>query len=136
MNKSKIALSQCSSWAFLFWLCVSVGSGISLVKSASATSNATSSGSPRQLSTPPVLGKAESTIIQIASAIAPSARPAVSYDELYPEYAEFCGASQRVRKAVNGEPASVGGSFGHGFFYLRGACRDLSAPYPQIHVCS
>ncbi|MDR3606619.1 MAG: hypothetical protein P4M08_04465 [Oligoflexia bacterium] len=58
------------------------------------------------------------------------------YDRLYPTYIEYCGASQRIKSAVANELGSAGGKFGHGFIYLKGACRDENPAYPRIHSCA
>ncbi|MCC6276596.1 MAG: hypothetical protein IT289_01630 [Oligoflexia bacterium] len=56
---------------------------------------------------------------------------AITYDEIFPYYVELCSVSQVKEKG--GTP---GGIAGHAALYLKGVCRDTSAPYPQIKVCN
>ena len=53
------------------------------------------------------------------------------YEAVIPRYAEICATSQ-WRKKVGGQ----GNPFGHAIIYLKGACRDASAPYPQLRRCA
>ena len=53
-----------------------------------------------------------------------------TYDSLYPYYGEICAVSKISKKV-----GVKGGKGGHGALYLRGACRDLSSPYPKIKMC-
>lgn len=64
------------------------------------------------------------------SAVAASDLDPVQYDKLFPQYAELCAGSQ-YRDQVDGN----GGPNGHGVLFLKGACRDMSAEYPQLKVC-
>lgn len=57
-------------------------------------------------------------------------RPDEIYEALFPRYAEICATSQ-WRKKVGGQ----GNPFGHAIIYLKGACRDESAPFPQLRRC-
>src|SRR4051812_14278721 len=57
------------------------------------------------------------------------------YAELYPYYAEFCAVSQIRKKPGFGADTS-GGPGGHSVLYLNGVCRDRSAGYPTIKLCS
>jgi hypothetical protein len=52
------------------------------------------------------------------------------YDQLYPYYFEIFAVSQL--KPIGQEE---GGRHGHAAVYLKGVCRDESAPYPQIKMC-
>jgi hypothetical protein len=62
--------------------------------------------------------------------IPPAVEPPPAYEQLFPRYAELCAVSQfRPR---DGE---IGGIPGHAVLYLKGACRDESAPYPQLELC-
>jgi hypothetical protein len=58
-------------------------------------------------------------------------RPDPSYDQLFPYYAELCATSQ-FRSKIKG----FGGVPGHAVMYLKGACKDESAPYPRLRRCS
>jgi hypothetical protein len=62
------------------------------------------------------------------SSMAPGSAPA--YDELYPFYIELCAVSQI--KPIGSENGGVGG---HAVLYLKGACLQRGAPFPQIEVC-
>lgn len=57
-----------------------------------------------------------------------------AYEDYYPTYAEYCGLSQVLKVPGNGITVR-GGRGGHGVIYLKGACRDLSVPYPRIKMC-
>jgi hypothetical protein len=48
------------------------------------------------------------------------------YDELFPYYAEVCGVTR-----MDG-----GGPGGHAVIYLKGACLNREAEYPQVRLCS
>jgi hypothetical protein len=52
------------------------------------------------------------------------------YDKLFPYYAMQCAVSQ-----LNKVDGDVGGKYGHGLMYLKGACRDKSAAYPRLKLC-
>ena len=49
---------------------------------------------------------------------------------MFPYYVELCAASQ-FRAKLTGE----GGIAGHAVMYLKGACKDDDAPYPQLRRC-
>ena len=57
-------------------------------------------------------------------------RPGVVYDQLYPYYVELCAVSQ-FRSKTKG----TGGVPGHAVMYLKGACKDEAAAYPQLRRC-
>ena len=57
-------------------------------------------------------------------------RPDVAYEKLFPYYVELCAASQ-FRAKLTGE----GGIAGHAVMYLKGACKEDDAPYPQLRRC-
>lgn len=57
-------------------------------------------------------------------------RPDQAYDRLFPYYVELCATSQ-FRSKAKGE----GGVAGHAVMYIKGACRDETAPYPQLRRC-
>jgi hypothetical protein len=57
-------------------------------------------------------------------------RPDVAYEKLFRDYVELCAASQ-FRAKLTGE----GGIAGHAVMYLKGACREDDAPYPQLRRC-
>lgn len=57
-------------------------------------------------------------------------RPDIAYEKLFPYYVELCAASQ-FRSKLTGE----GGIAGHAVMYLKGACREEEAPYPQLRRC-
>lgn len=57
-------------------------------------------------------------------------RPDPVYEQLFPRYVELCALSQPSRKdKVRGNP------FGHALMYLKGACKDESASFPQLRPC-
>ena len=57
-------------------------------------------------------------------------RPDPAYEQLFPYYVELCTVSQvRRRDGARGNP------FGHAAMYLKGACKDESAPFPQLRRC-
>jgi len=58
-------------------------------------------------------------------------RPDVEYEKLFPYYVELCAASQ-FRSKLTGEG---GGPAGHAILYIKGACRDEEAPFPQLRRC-
>jgi hypothetical protein len=58
-------------------------------------------------------------------------RPDTAYEKLFPYYVELCAASQ-FRSILTGEG---GGVPGHAVFYIKGACKDDSAPFPQLRRC-
>ena len=57
-------------------------------------------------------------------------RPDPAYDQLFPYYVELCATSQ-FRSKLKGE----GGVAGHAVMYIKGACKDEQAPYPQLRRC-
>lgn len=57
--------------------------------------------------------------------------PEARYEELFPYYVELCAVSQ-----FRSEKMGWGGSPGHAVMYLKGACRDRDADYPQLHRCA
>jgi len=57
-------------------------------------------------------------------------RPDAAYDQLFPYYVELCATSQ-FRSKLKGE----GGVAGHAIMYIKGACKDEQAPYPQLRRC-
>jgi hypothetical protein len=54
-------------------------------------------------------------------------RPDPVYDQLFPYYVELCATSQ-FRSKLKGE----GGVAGHAVMYIKGACKDEEAPFPQL----
>jgi hypothetical protein len=62
--------------------------------------------------------------------VAPLTRPDSIYEALSDNYVELCAVSQY--RPLEGE---VGGIPGHAVMYLKGACRDESAPYPRLRPC-
>jgi hypothetical protein len=58
-------------------------------------------------------------------------RPDTAYEKLFPYYAELCAASQ-FRSKLTGEG---GGVAGHAILYLKGACKDDDAAFPQLRRC-
>src|SRR5215469_7359145 len=57
-------------------------------------------------------------------------RPDPAYEKLFPYYVELCAGSQ-FRAKLAGE----GGLAGHAVMYLKGACREEHAPFPQLRRC-
>ena len=57
-------------------------------------------------------------------------RPDPAYDHLFPYYVELCATSQ-FRSKLKGE----GGIAGHAVMYIKGACKDEEAPFPQLRRC-
>ena len=58
-------------------------------------------------------------------------RPDTDYEKLFPYYVELCAASQ-FRSKLTGEG---GGPAGHAILYIKGACKDDEAPFPQLRRC-
>jgi hypothetical protein len=58
-------------------------------------------------------------------------RPDAAYEKLVPYYVELCAASQ-FRSKLTGEG---GGPAGHAILYVKGACKDDDAPFPQLRRC-
>jgi hypothetical protein len=63
--------------------------------------------------------------------IAVERRQDAIYEKLFPYYVELCAASQ-WRSKLTGES---GGAAGHAIMYLKGACKDDDAPFPQLRRC-
>jgi hypothetical protein len=57
-------------------------------------------------------------------------RPDPAYERLFPYYVELCAGSQ-YRSKLTGS----GGIAGHAVMYIKGACKDDDAPYPQLRRC-
>jgi hypothetical protein len=56
--------------------------------------------------------------------------PDPAYDVLFPHYVELCALSQwSLREGGRGNP------FGHAVMYIKGACKDDDAPFPQLRRC-
>ena len=58
-------------------------------------------------------------------------RPDPAYEKLFPYYVELCAASQFRSKLTS----EGGGVAGHAVMYLKGACKDDEAPFPQLRRC-
>lgn len=54
-----------------------------------------------------------------------------AYEQFFPYYVELCAASQ-FRSKLTGEG---GGPAGHAVIYIKGACKDDEAPFPQLRRC-
>jgi hypothetical protein len=57
-------------------------------------------------------------------------QPDQAYEAVIPRYVELCATSQWRKKVSGG-----GNPFGHATLYLKGACVDETAPYPQLRRC-
>ena len=57
-------------------------------------------------------------------------RPDPVYDQLFSYYVELCATSQ-FRSKLKGE----GGVAGHAVMYIKGACKDEEASFPQLRRC-
>ncbi len=57
-------------------------------------------------------------------------RPDPVYEQLFPRYVELCALSQPSRK-----DKGRGNPFGHALIYLKGACKDENASFPQLRQC-
>src|SRR5215831_11420137 len=57
-------------------------------------------------------------------------RPDPIYDQLFPYYVELCATSQFRSKLKGG-----GGVAGHAVMYIKGACKDQRAAFPQLRQC-
>jgi hypothetical protein len=57
-------------------------------------------------------------------------RPSPVYDVLFPYYVELCATSQ-FRSKLTG----AGGIAGHAVMYVKGACKDERASFPQLRRC-
>jgi hypothetical protein len=58
-------------------------------------------------------------------------RPDPAYEKLFSDYVELCAGSQFRSKLTGRE----GGVPGHAVMYLKGACRQEDAPFPQLRRC-
>jgi hypothetical protein len=58
-------------------------------------------------------------------------RPDETYEAVVPRYVEICALSQ-----WRGKGAGRGNPFGHATLYLKGACLDADAPFPQLRRCA
>lgn len=56
--------------------------------------------------------------------------PDRAYDALFPYWIELCTLSQMRRK-----DGARGNPFGHALMYLKGACKDETAAFPQLRRC-
>jgi hypothetical protein len=56
--------------------------------------------------------------------------PGPAYDLIYPYYAEIVAVSQ-----LSPLGKAKGGKHGHAVLYLKGVCRNETAPYPTIEMC-
>ena len=63
-------------------------------------------------------------------AVSPLITPDPLYEELVTHYVELCAVSQ-----FRPLERDLGGIPGHAVMYLKGACRDESAPYPRLRPC-
>src|SRR5690242_19256248 len=70
-------------------------------------------------------------LLIISSLCSIQAKAADVYDQLFPTYLEACSGTQE-------KPLKTpqGGSVGHSFIYIRGACRDENAKYPRLRTCT
>jgi hypothetical protein len=57
-------------------------------------------------------------------------RPDPVYEELFPYYVDLCTISQFTRR-----DGRQGNPFGHALFYIKGACKDENAGFPQLRRC-
>ncbi len=57
-------------------------------------------------------------------------RPDIAYEHLFPRYVELCATSQ-YRSKTKGH----GGVPGHALMYIKGACKDERAAFPQLRRC-
>ena len=56
--------------------------------------------------------------------------PDPAYERLFPYYVELCALSQwSLKEGGRGNP------FGHAVMYIKGACKDDDAPFPQLRRC-
>jgi hypothetical protein len=58
-------------------------------------------------------------------------RPDPVYEQLFGHYVELCALSQWRRLDGQGR----GNPFGHAVMYIKGACKDEQAPFPQLRRC-
>lgn len=64
------------------------------------------------------------------NAIIVEQRPDAAYEQLFPYYVDLCTVSQ-----VHRQDGARGNPFGHAAMYIKGACKDETAPYPQLRRC-
>lgn len=76
------------------------------------------------------VAQAQTTLLSPEKAAAVRAQSRAQYDKVYPYYIEVTSMNQVQR---NGAP--LGGSAGHSFAYIKGLCRDVSAPFPRVKLC-
>ena len=57
-------------------------------------------------------------------------QPHPAYEQLFPYYVELCALSQWRPKS-----GGTGGVAGHAVMYIKGACKDEDAPFPQLRRC-
>jgi hypothetical protein len=76
------------------------------------------------------VAQAETALLSEEMAADVRGQSRVQYDKIYPYYIEVTSMNQVER---NGAP--LGGSAGHSFAYIKGLCRDISAPYPRVKLC-
>jgi len=57
-------------------------------------------------------------------------RPDPVYDQLFPYYVDLCATSQ-----LSSNEKGRGGLAGHAVMYIKGACKDEHAPFPQLRRC-
>lgn len=57
-----------------------------------------------------------------------------SYESYFPQYYEYCTATQ-LKYRPEFFDGAVGGPGGHGFMYIHGLCKDYSKSYPQVIPC-
>lgn len=82
-----------------------------------------------------VLGVGDDNVVVRRFMLKPDAviveqRPDPAYEQLFPYYVELCTTSQWNSKAKGS-----GGVAGHAVMYIKGACKDENAPYPQLRRC-
>ncbi len=58
-------------------------------------------------------------------------RPDNAYEQLFSYYVEYCTQSQWRRLDGSGR----GNPFAHAVMYIKGACKDYNAPFPQLRRC-
>src|SRR4051812_14364761 len=69
-------------------------------------------------------------MILLSVGIAEEAAAEVKYDDLFPLYVQSCALTRIQEKKVK-----AGAPWGHAVVYVKGMCRDKSAPYPRVEVC-
>jgi hypothetical protein len=75
-------------------------------------------------------GSGCTSLVQGLDEVPPTVLPDPVYEELFPSYVELCAVSQfrSLEKGMGGVP-------GHAVMYLKGACKDESAPHPTLRRC-